>query len=358
MKRDIVIIGGGPAGSATAIRLAAHGLAGRTVLVDRARFPREKLCGGGVVREADRLLRLLDVSLDVPSVPIHAIRFEYPGGASRRETPHMFRVVRREEFDHALLREAERRGVLVLQGEAVQDVARVRDRIVVRTAARELEACIVVGADGAASVVRRKLVGGRAQRFVALEVLTRMDDVGTDTPEANTAVFDFRPAASGLRGYSWDFPSVRAGERLMNRGIGGSRWNGDASLEQLFAARLERRGVELERPELKGSTAPLYDPRTPQSAPNVLLTGDAVGIDPWFGEGISVAIGTGILAANAAAAALESGDLSFADHRRCIRDSAVGWQLRRNRATARSFYRFAPRTFGLMPWLGMTEVVQ
>lgn len=353
MDFDIAIVGGGPAGSATALRLAALGLAGRTVLLDRARFPRDKPCGGGIVRQTDRLLSFLDVAPDVPSVPIHAIRFVYPGGTSLRRAPNLFRVVRREEFDHALLREAARRGVAVFEDENVCGFERVPGAIVVRTGARELRARVVVGADGANGIVRRSLVGGRPQRFVALELLTRIGRAAHEAGDGpDTAVFDFRPAASGLRGYYWDFPSLRAGEPWMNRGIGGSGWSGERSLEQLFATSLEDRGVALAREELQGATAPLYDPATPQSAPNVLLAGDAVGIDPWFGEGISVAIGTGILAANAAAAALASGDLDFPGHRRCVRDSAVGWQLRRNRATARGFYRAAPGRLGLAPWLG------
>ena len=49
-----------------------------------------------------------------------------------------------------------------------------------------------------------------------------------------------------------------------------------------------------------GATIPMYDPALPQSAPHVVLAGDAVGVDPWLGEGISVVTGTGMLAAHAA----------------------------------------------------------
>ena len=355
---EIIIVGAGPAGSCAAIQLAQRGLAESTLLVDRACFPRHKLCGGGVVRQADRLLDILGVYPDVPAVPIHTTRFEYPGGVSVRQAPGMFRVVRREEFDHALLREAERRGVTVLQGESIGALERISGGIAVH--GRETRtARIVIGADGANSRVRRAFVGGQAPRFVALEVLTPMDEGkrgGVSDADANTAVFDFRGAEQGLRGYRWDFPSVRAGEPLMNRGIGGSAWTGSGSLAQLFARELDGQGVTMRRDELQGATAPLYHPAIPQSAPHVLLAGDAVGIDPWFGEGISTAVGTGILAANAAAEALQSGDFTFRDHHRRIRDSAVGWELRRNRATARTFYRAAPRPFGLMPWLGLSEV--
>lgn len=354
---DVIIVGGGPAGSAAAIQLAQRdpALATRTLLIDAATFPREKLCGGGVVREADRLLGFLGVRIDVPTVRIHTIRFAYAGGQAVRRGRDLFRVVRREDFDHALLREAEKRGVHVRQGERVSRVERQPDGVRVRAGDTTYRTRVLIGADGARSLVRRQLVGGRpAKRFVALEVLTGIPGCRSLRAIDGTAVFDFRFAAIGLRGYYWEFPSIRAGDPLLNRGLGGAVWPADASLAALFAAHLRDRGVELASDALQGATAPLYDPALPQGAERVLLAGDAVGIDPWFGEGISIAIGTGMLAGHAAAEALATGDFSFRDHHRRVRNSGIGWTLRRNRATARAFYRAARHARGLAPWLGFT----
>jgi len=355
----VIIIGGGPAGSAAAIQLAERdpALAARTLLIDAAVFPREKLCGGGVVREADRLLDFLGVRVDVPAVGIDTIRFVYAGGHSDHRGRDLFRVVRREDFDDALLVEAQRRGVQIRQGERVTRVVREPDAIRVTAGERSYSARVLIGADGARSLVRRALVGGRRpERFVALEVLTRMEA----DPRAieGTALFDFRLASVGLRGYYWEFPSIRAGEPTLNRGLGGAVWPSDVALAELFAAHLRGRGTDLDPDAVEGWSAPLYDPALPQSAERVLLAGDAVGIDPWFGEGISVAIGTGMLAAHAAVDAFVTGDFAFRDHHRKIRDSGIGRTLRRNRATARAFYRAAGRPAGLAPWFGSTTPVE
>lgn len=351
---DVIIVGAGPAGSAAALQLSQCNLAKRTLLLDARSFPREKLCGGGLVPESDRLLAHLGVAAaSIPSVPIREIRFEYPGGNALRRAKHFFRVVHRQTFDDVLAREARARGVEFRDGDPVLQFEREGDRICVATASGACyQARVVIGADGASSPVRRALVGGvQSERFVALEALTRGHDGAADGC-SETAVFDFRLAATGMRGYAWDFPSLRHGERWMNRGLGAASRSSAAPLKDLFAEALLDRGVARDAQEIQGAGAPLYDPERPQSAERVLLAGDAVGIDPWFGEGISVALGTGIVAAHTAAEALASGRFGFADYARRIEESAVGWSLRRKRVIAELFYPAAGISGGMAAFLG------
>jgi flavin-dependent dehydrogenase len=222
------------------------------------------------------------------------------------------------------------------------------------TTAGEYDARVVIGADGANGLVRRALVPSdrKVERFVALEVFTPRTARESAPERAATAVFDFRPAADGLRGYYWDFPSLHGAVPRMNRGLGGRSWPAATTLRRLLDGELLRRAQPATNGELRGATIPIYDPRVRQGAANVVLAGDAVGVDPWLGEGISIAIATGMLAGHAAIDGLTRGDLDFGQHHRRVARSAVGATLRRNRVTARGFYRRAADPTATRAWLG------
>src|SRR5438128_12052221 len=84
-RRDGVIVGAGPAGAATALGVVAraHALAARSVMLEKARHPRDKTCAGGVIPKAVRLLESLDVSLAVPEARVDHAGVTLPGGRER-----------------------------------------------------------------------------------------------------------------------------------------------------------------------------------------------------------------------------------------------------------------------------------
>ena len=167
---DVVIVGAGPAGSAAAIRLANRNpeLASRTLVLEKCAFPRMKLCAGGVTRHADDLLRHLGVYVDTPSFPVHAIRFVFEDLEFTFPWRNAFRVVRREEFDMALATTARTHGVELREEETVRDLLRDETGVTVVTDDREFRAHVVIGADGANSLVRRKLGLARWDRISRL----------------------------------------------------------------------------------------------------------------------------------------------------------------------------------------------
>jgi geranylgeranyl reductase family protein len=342
---DIIIVGAGPAGSAAAIRLAkrAPQRSARTLLMDKAIFPRKKLCGGGVTQHAWDLLRELNVALDVPAYPVHHMRLVYQDLEATFHWRDLFRVVQRDEFDAALLKAAQARGVQIAQGVALREIVRDHAGVTLQTDAGELRARVLIGADGANSVVRQKVGLARSDRISRLmEILTPVADE-TCTPEfANhTAVFDFSPIARGVQGYYWDFPAYKNGAPVMNRGVFDSRVRPDrkrAELKPVLAAELQARGLEIRDWKLEGHPERWFDARDAHAVPRIVLAGDAAGTEPWLGEGISHALDFGMRAADYVLDAFAREDFSFADYTTTIANSRLGKRLRLKRFIAHYVY--------------------
>src|SRR6266498_5247300 len=107
MEHDIIIIGGGPSGLSTALHITRDfpELAPRILILEKARYPRPKLCAGGLVIDAEVILQKLglDVS-EVPHVDVEDIHFDFRAKGLNIRIPnsHALRVIRRDEFDNWL----------------------------------------------------------------------------------------------------------------------------------------------------------------------------------------------------------------------------------------------------------------
>ena len=138
MRYDVIIVGSGPAGTSTALHLAQRnpGLAQRTLVLERDRHPRHKLCGGGCVPEVDLCLRRLGLDYrEVPHVDVDwaQLHFRGRGFRLRFNDDYAFRVVRRNEFDGWLADHVQRRGVEILEETRVSHVRRDGDEVEVET---------------------------------------------------------------------------------------------------------------------------------------------------------------------------------------------------------------------------------
>lgn len=345
LELDVVVVGSGPAGMATALWLArqAPALAERTLVLERDRHPREKICAGGLSQNALRLLAELEIDLPVPQVRVERAVLRYAGRdlVARREGTHGL-VIRRAELDAWLVGVGRARGIEVAEEEPLLDLRREGASWRVVTSRREIRARVVVGADGAGSAVRRRAgfpKGRSANRLVVVE--TPVDPSRTEEFREAQITFDFSVILEGVRGYAWDFPCYLDGRPHLSTGIFDRQDDAvrRVDLAALLARRLESRGDRLSAHRLKSFPEREIQPSLPLSLPGLLLVGEAAGIDPLVGEGIGQALEYGVLAAREIGRGFERGDLSFRGWRRRLLGSRLGRTL--------LLYRFlADRIYG------------
>jgi len=326
---EIAIVGGGPAGIATALFLAhaAPELTRRIVVLEKERYPREKFCAGAIGARADKLLGSIGVVVDVPSVAIRGVAFRAMGRTLRvrDEERAIGRVVRRIEFDHALAEQATGRGIRVRDGVLVNGLRPAPGGVELDTSSGPIRARALVGADGVASIVRRALgLGSGRYRAQALEVDT--ESVDGDL-ERELLLFDV--SDRNLSGYYWDFPTVVEGRPLVCRGIYALRGQGAPmrEIQDALEAQLAARGLDLRRYRKKRYAERGFERHEAYARPHVLLVGEAAGIDPVTGEGIAQAIQYGAVAGRYLADKLRERDLRFSDWREEIRSTMVGRDL-------------------------------
>ncbi len=330
---DVLIVGSGPAGTSTALHLVRQDAdwAWKIVVVDKAIHPREKLCGGGVTHLGQRILARVGIPFDIDHYSVRKAVVRFQDLSFTFVGNPVFRVVRRDKFDHWLVQKAEALGVNVRQGETVKNVQVYPDYVEVITDKAVFRAKAVVAADGSRSTVRQKLKWDDKSRVARLlEILTPEDAQKQEEFRDGVAVLDFTPTKNGMQGYYWDFPSFVDGKPYMNRGVFDSRAQPKRPKVDLVGElrrSLNERDRDLDDYKLKGHPIRWFDPEGRFSIPRVLLAGDAAGTDPLVGEGIPFALGYGDVAAAAIVDAFDRQDFSFSDYRERILEHHLLKQL-------------------------------
>ncbi len=362
---DVLIIGTGPSGTSTALHLIQQDptWAKRIVMVDKAIHPREKLCGGGVTHLGQNVLARLGLDFEPQNFEVKEVRLTYEDKSYSFYGNPVFRIVRRDEFDHWLVQKTESLGVTIRQGEAVKDIVPHNDYVEVITEKTTFHAQMVVAADGSKSFVRRRLKWeGDSHVARLIEVLTPED--GRKQPEFRdgVAIFDFTPMTDHqLQGYYWDFPSFVQGQPFMNRGVFDSRANPErpkANLKETLQDEMAERDRNLDDYKIKGHPIRWADPKEPLSRPRIILVGDAAGVDPFMGEGISFALGYGVVAREAIIDAFARQDFSFATYNDIVWGHGLFKQLNVRIKLARFSYIMRHPRFIRLGWAVTRQLIK
>ena len=321
---DTIIVGAGPGGCAAAFDLARAGR--KVLLLDRASFPRQKACAGGLTLKAVEALRY---PIDpVGRERVDHIRVEKSGGQSvtlRRRDPYCFMTVRKELDDYCL-RQTLAAGATFERIGAITAIEQEADAVSATVDGEKHRARFLIGADGVHSQVR-KLTDRLSHWFwraFALEATVVVPD-----GRREDLVFDFAPVREG---YGWVFPK---GDHV-NVGLFSS-----ATEEKIDRGRLAEyintRFGNVTADEVIGQYAGFGAPQHQVPAGRVFLVGDAGGfVDPLTGEGIYFAVISGQAAAEAIDADLKS---QATAHQRFAQTTAkVRADLATTTSAARWFY--------------------
>ena len=305
---DVIVVGGGPAGSTAARGLARGGA--RVLVVDRAAFPRNKPCGGGLTWRAVK--RFPDVEAILPRISTHTVRrlyMEAPGGVSVRvDTPGpAVLLVRRLEFDHALMRLASEAGAELAEGADITRVAETASGVRLESRdGRVFQAPIVVAADGVYSTVARRLGfnPGWPRDRVAIDMMEETPASRLRAVDNETLWVSFAPGSG--HGYGYIFPKrdyVNVGVGYIVSSFKASNHDAPYVLHRAFVAGLTTRGLLEGEPDPSRFTpyqVPVGGPLRTTARGRVYVAGDAGGfVNGFSAEGIHFAMVTGDLAARA-----------------------------------------------------------
>lgn len=339
---QVIVVGGGPAGASSAYFLAKAGV--DVLLLDRASFPRDKICAEYLSPECSRILDsmgALDSAEATGAAQLAGMRVRAPNGAiihGEFASNHGFRgfrdrglAVRRTVLDNILLDRARSAGVQILEQTRVTDVLRSDGRIcgvsaLQKGTSRELRANLVIGADGLRSVVARRLGLHRTSRWPKrIALVTHYTNVEGEATFGEMFVeqdgyFGLADVGNGVTNVALVVPVGRAAEIAVDRVDFFEQWIAE---RPHIATRFEK----ATRIEPVRATGPFASFARRSWLPGVALAGDSADFfDPFTGEGIYAALRGGEMLAESTAESLTS------SHPAIIDSALASYEARRKEA--------------------------
>jgi geranylgeranyl reductase family protein len=324
---DVLIVGGGPAGSSLAYHLVTAGI--RTIVLEAKQFPRDKICGDGVSPIALRELQTIgitetdgftqaneidQVGMFMNGVQAH-VALEKPEGL-----PYHARIIPRITLDAMIYESAKKANAIYYENCRVTDYTVLANKVVITyvkdNKEGQLTAQLVVGADGSRSIIGRRLRGNSPDPTYQLLGLRAYYE-GVNGPRNRVDIYF---SEENFPGIYWLFPKGERGANVGMAMVFQTFPQQASAVRQCFANHIannpflnERLGSAKATEKMQGWPITFYDARNPLIGDRVLLAGEAAGlINPLSGDGIQYALLSARWAAETIVDCLSQNDYSFA----------------------------------------------
>lgn len=291
MKYDVVIVGAGPGGVAAAHNLINNNIS--CILIDKQKFPRNKLCAGGITYKSFELIKKLklhnEFNIENSIVSEGASLYLEYNHIADIKTKGLTYLVDRFEFDAYLVEEYKKKGGILLEEVGVIKID-AKKNVITLSNNEEIEFKYIIGADGAVGITKKYVDSKFNANGFCLQV------------EIDKDKFNYKGNNMSLyygiidQGYGWIFPKKYS----FTVGFGGN-YDNKIDYHKEFKKFLIKLGINCDKREFRGAMLPFgeYIKNPINKEKNLLLVGDAAGlVDPFTGEGIYFAISSGIKASN------------------------------------------------------------
>jgi len=324
IKTDVCIVGSGPAGAATSLMLSELKIS--HYIIDKATFPRDKTCGDGLILYAYKSLKTLGLLgefledarfLHSKKINLHVkddLRVQFKETEAR---DMVISYAKRMDFDHFLVSHLEEAFASQEFGNGVKSLTEQSDGVLVKLKdGKQILAKIIVGADGAQSIVSRKLAGNKIDRSLMSTFVSAYFEGVSDMPVGNDA--EVRIVYNKMPLFFYIFPLA---DGQINVSLGGRadyiqkhNINLIEEIESIISnhSKVQHKFTEATKvSSWRGWTIPFHFGNHKLSGNRFVLVGDAAGLaNAFYKEGVGTGMMSGIIAAQNIAQCLESQDFS------------------------------------------------